>query len=519
MESVAAQAAGLREESMLDLVSHDREAARTHPDWTPVLLLRNPAPRTRSGVAIVEVATKLADVPVGPGSARAENIAAARRTTRGAQPRLGLGGGQLLGTSTGFELTESPRSYPDNDLVERVTAAIWVENAPAYGITALPIARSPARSPAGPPKQLAVALRGSTLSNGRLRIAWSADGEITLTDGARTIGPLIAWESRRDAGDLYTPSLRGRKLRASVERTRVVHRGPLRGEVEQIVRLAGGSERVDLRLRYILDAGASWLRLHVSGENAARDHRLRLVLRHGIRSTTCFADAAFGAVERRPPEVPARSARMETPVTTAPLHRYVSVFDDKRSAGATMFSDGLTEYESVPGAFAVTLLRSVGELSRADIPERPGHAGWPAATPEAQCIGRFDAGLALMLHGARTETLIDEIERTADDVLFPITGSTLRSALAVPQPFHGIALEGAGLAFSCIKESEEDDWVVLRCVNLLDRECAGAWRLGAAAREAQLARLDETPLAPLQAAGDRVPFLAPPRATVTILVR
>jgi hypothetical protein len=61
--------------------------------------------------------------------------------------------------------------------------------------------------------------------------------------------------------------------------------------------------------------------------------------------------------------------------------------------------------------------------------------------------------------------------------------------------------------------------VVLRCVNRRDVEVAGAWRTGRAVAEAALARLDETPLAPL-VVGDRViEFDAPPQALVTVLAR
>jgi alpha-mannosidase len=195
----------------------------------------------------------------------------------------------------------------------------------------------------------------------------------------------------------------------------------------------------------------------------------------------------------------------------------VSLFNAQR--GATLFSDGLTEYETTKNEFVVTLLRAVGELSRSDLPERPGHAGWPVPTPEAQCLGPFEAEFGLLLHGPRTPATIDEIERTSDDVLFPLTGESLRSALRLSPPVHGVELHGPGLAFFAAKESEEGEWLVLRCVNLLDQECAGSWRLGKPLSEAHLARLDETPLTPLTLRGDTVPFLAPPRAVVTILVR
>jgi alpha-mannosidase len=185
----------------------------------------------------------------------------------------------------------------------------------------------------------------------------------------------------------------------------------------------------------------------------------------------------------------------------------------------TVFSDGLAEYECVPGAIAVTLLRAVGELSRSDLPERPGHAGWPEATPEAQCRGPFVARFAVLLHGPWSDAVADEVERAADAVLLPLTGGTLRSALRVPVPVRGIELAGDGLAFTTAKESEDGAWVVLRCVNLRDHEVAGAWRVGAPLREARVARLDETPLAPAPLDGSVVAFTAAPRAVTTILVR
>jgi alpha-mannosidase len=176
------------------------------------------------------------------------------------------------------------------------------------------------------------------------------------------------------------------------------------------------------------------------------------------------------------------------------------------------------------GEIAVTLTRAVGELSRNDLPERPGHAGWPTATPEAQCLGSFEAEFALMPHGPRDDATIALIERTADDVLLPLVGTTLRSALGMPDPARRpfLMLDGDGLAFSACKESEDGEWIVLRCVNLLDSEVAGSWRLARqyGIREARLARLDETPLEALPMREDGVVrFVASPRGVVTILAR
>jgi alpha-mannosidase len=350
-------------------------------------------------------------------------------------------------------------------------------------------------------------------------LRWDARGRLVLTDAeqGRSLSDLIAWECKQDRGDLYTPAIRGPKLTLRHRRTRVTHRGPLVGTIEQSWDGRRGDERIDLRVCLSLEAGAPFVRITITGTNAAGDHRLRVAIRSDVTTATVVADAAFGLVDREAPDVNAHDARMEKPILSAPLHRYVSRFDAKR--GLTVFSDGLAEYESTRDAIRVTLVRAVGELSRSDLRERPGHAGWPVSTPEAQCHGPFGAAFAVMLHGPRSEAVVDIIERAAADVLNPLTGDTLRSALALPPLFSGMTLEGAGLAFSAAKESEDGAYLVVRCVNLLDRTVSGLWRLGRPPREARLARLDETPGAPIVVRGDTVSFVAAPLGVVTILVR
>jgi len=182
----------------------------------------------------------------------------------------------------------------------------------------------------------------------------------------------------------------------------------------------------------------------------------------------------------------------------------------------------LGEYEARPdGAIAVTLVRALGELSRPDLPERPGHAGWPVSTPEAQCPGPFEARFAVALLDGPLDP--PAVERLADDVLLPLCGETLRPALVLPPPAGGLSLEGDGLSFSAAKPSDDGAWVVLRCVNVTEREVQGAWRVRAVLAEAATARLDETPLAPLVVAAHGaetvVPIVVGPRGVSTTLVR
>jgi alpha-mannosidase len=252
-----------------------------------------------------------------------------------------------------------------------------------------------------------------------------------------------------------------------------------------------------------------------------KNHRLRIGIGTGLNGATVIADAMFGPVERRPIAGTAEDWKMETPPPTAPLHRYVSLFSG--SVGATIHSDGLAEYEADAGGTVwVTLVRAVGDLSRNDLPERPGHAGWPVDTPAAQSIGRFEARIAVQLHGALSPTTLTLIDRESDRFLSPLRAVTLRSTNTPRHSAGGIELTGIALSTSAIKESEDGRGIVLRCVNLSDREQRGAWTIAADIKEANLARLDETLLEPLevQAADGKstIPFTAAPRAVVTIVV-
>ncbi len=531
LDDAETQAAGLVEDALLDLVRHDRVAARgARAEWKNTVLVSNPAARPRGGVAELELMLFRQDVPVGPGSADVW----AHRPPDAPSYEVFVDGGraplQVLERRTVHHRVESPEHYPDDDLVDRIRAVAWIDPVPGLGVRLLPVtSEAPTDAPI-PSAQTTGRVR--TLENEHLRFELSPDGTPRLTSLAdgRVIDALVRLEDVGDAGDLYTHSPVPPTVTVGrAERVELVQPGPLRAELRSwwtldvprsSDRTARSSERVrlELELCFTLDAGARHLGVTVRGRNAARDHRLRVAFASGITNGTTHADAAFGVVRREPIAVSSEAARMEQPPGTAPLHRYVTVSD--ASSGMTLVSDGLAEYEVTgAGAIAVTLFRAVGELSRIDLPERPGNAGWPVATPEAQSLGPFAARFALYPHGPRTDDTIAAIEHVADDVLLPLTGRALRSALHIPEPFAGVELVGDGLALSTCKESEDGARLVLRCLNRLDRTVEGAWRLGVPCREASLARLDETPLAALPVRDGVVRFTVPPLGVATVLVR
>jgi alpha-mannosidase len=520
VRSATNQAAGIRDDAIFDLVGHDQVEARTaRDDWQPVVLLRNPAPRRRTGVAILEIEEFVADVPVGPGSAPTATpaIPEPRRTPTVA----GLGPVQVLDRQMRNARTESPRHYPDNDLVSVTRVSAWVSDAPAHSVSARPIGR---RSRGAVPADR-VRTTSRSLENVTLAVTVHEDATVSLLHkpSGRRVESLFGFEDDADVGDLYTPAPRPRPYEVRLGRVRCVHRGPLRGELSLAARISEPNARrgqggAEVTIRLILDTGAPYLAVALTGDNQRDDHRLRFVLASDVAHPGVWADAAFGPVHRTPITPSPDETQSERAPPTAPLHRYVSLFDASR--GCTVFSDGLAEYESRgDGTVAVTLVRSVGELSKSDLPERPGHAGWPVPTPQAECRGPFAANLAVMFHGGRDTQTIDAIERAADDFLVPMIGATLRSALGVAADVVGPELIGPGLAFSTIKESEDGRWLVLRGVNLTNERVAGAWRLPFVVEEARQSRLDESVGVPAPIEGQDVTFTAEPRAIVTILVR
>jgi mannosylglycerate hydrolase len=520
----AGRRAGLR--ARLALLGHEAASARERErDWRHVVVVRNCAARPRGGIAVIEVDAPLAPVPVGPGSGGAQAILAPSPVSLGDVPL------QLMSRRRTFVRDESPRHYPRNDLVERRTMLAWIPPVDGYGLATLPVQDTTGRRPAPPSS---VRARDGVLDNGILRLEMSAaDGLTVETNDGLVWRDVLGFESVGERGDLYTHAPIPQTFAAArLLSHRVTLRGPLRAAIASRWRVsiaarslhtATGELRthpeqtLEVKVRIELDAAAPFARLVVAGENRWLDHRLRLVLRTGIAGDEVWSDSAFGAVRRPPVAPPAQEWPHEHVVPTAPLHRWVTRFGTDR--GLTLVSDGLAEYEATPhGDIAVTLLRATGELSRNDLRERPGHAGWPTATPSAQSPGPFESVLALFPHGPASERTWCDIDRVCEDALLPLCGESWRSALEPPPRVEGLVLEGEGLAFSGCLESDDGSGIVLRCVNVLDRVAEGSWRLRGI-REAWLARLDETALGALPVSGDHVRFQAAPHAVVTVVVR
>ena len=567
-DAAAAEARGLRTDALALALGHDPVAARRHaPPASPTVLLRNRAATPRGGVALLTVADTIGDAPVGPGSGDEPPPPRDRAGRRqGDTGLLGLPVVQRVAAGVAHHRRESPQHYPDNDLVQVRRVLAWVPEVPAFGVRWLaggpnePMGSPPPEVRAGEGGEDAPGTRSLWIEHDQLRVEFG-DGRVKLTahgDGApRQLADALWLETQADGGDSYTPSPRGAVRRLDLVRGEVVERGPLRATLRLHWQLPGGDldsvpsalaestrrtgrptrppPRRQGTVRVVTDlalvAGSPLLRCRIAGTNRRRNHRLRLFWGTALSADAVVADAAFGPVRRDPPTPPAHAR--ETVPDGMPLHRWVSVASGDH--GAALLSDGLAEAVVAPGRLGVTLLRAIGELSRARLPERPGHAGWPAATPAAQAQGRFAAEVALWLHGPHGDTVWPALSRHADDLLLPLVGAPWRDPLpawaqAGGATLAGPRLHGDGLEASAVTLTEDGTAVVLRAVNLTGRPVRGAWSLPDVAEHGSPrahtewwvvpCRMDGTPEGAVVPVHNGVVALElPPHGIVTVQVR
>lgn len=301
----------------------------------------------------------------------------------------------LLEVAPAGSLRSPLDDFPDMLDGHRYTVAI---RAALPGLAALDCGAATASAPG------ATAPAAATwIENDSLRIDFE-DGALVWTDkasGAARRDPLVLL-SELDAGDSYNFSPPPCQARSLLDRFRLEEVRHLGGVQEMRLALAlalpagldpkraGPSpERVVNRgvLRLRLYQGQAGLDCRLDWDNAARDQRTRLLFPLDGPVDQACSDGGFHW-QRRPvtlADYPATPSRREMPVAVHPSWSVVA-------AGALAVAHrGLQEYEIVDLdgrlCLGLTLVRSVGWLSRRDLVTRGVGAGPDLEVPGAQCLG------------------------------------------------------------------------------------------------------------------------------------
>lgn len=417
----------------------------------------------------------------------------------------------------------------------------WLGEVPACGYTTvdLGIGAAAAHSPSSP--SLEIGERSA--ANAHVRIAVNDDGTVDVLD-KRTGNRYPRCGALEDVGDIgdeynYAPPQSDRRVTSSdatdVRVTRL-HDGPVRAafRIDFVLPLpvsatadraarSGETAPMPVSLEVSLDADSPRIEWQVVLDNGAKDHRLRMHFPAGAKAIAeVRAETAFG-VKTRPArrEVPAEVA-VELPVSSGPTISFTEAGDDR--AGAILYGEGLAEYEATDSSdgprLGLTLLRSVGFLSRDDLATRPsGHAGPGLATPGAQCLGQQTFRLAFEPRttapsGAELFALAASF--ISPPHLVPVIGSD--ATLPASGQFLHLDAAHGDIVLSACHKSDEREALVLRLFNA-DAEPATV-RVGARKQMRQATRVDflERPVETLPIVGGATTVEIGPHVIATLLL-
>lgn len=339
------------------------------------------------------------------------------------------------------------------------------------------------------------------LACGPLSVRALGDGGIEVTDA--TLGLTVRANDLvddGDRGDLYhydplDPAVRPKPMRVSVTEA-----GPLRGRIviEQQLDIPAGlspdrkRRAAEPRPTTVLTtvtvtAGSRAVELSTTFDNQTTDHRVRALVHAPFRAERLDADQGL-AVVARPLDTATLAGppgAMEKPAPTGQHHRFVDISDGAR--GVALFSRGLPEHEVVredghTTTLALTLLRSVGWLSRGDLAVIDAAAGPILPTPSAQELGPHRFDYAIMLHPGDWQAggVLGEARRFAA----PPLAVTLKGRHTAPAARALVDVSPDEVTLTGVHPAETGRGTVVRVVNNSPQAREATVRLGFPAREA-----------------------------------
>ncbi|WP_333917536.1 glycoside hydrolase family 38 [Vibrio crassostreae] len=272
-----------------------------------------------------------------------------------------------------------------------------------------------------------MARSAAVITNDKLSVEWCSDATLMVTNRktGETFDGLGRIESSLDCGDSYNfaPAMNDRlstaKLVGPVQTRQHKDFSEMVARVElvqpsELSLDRRGASGIDVRsygeITVTLMRDTDYIDVAINWTNNAKDHRLSMHFPIGEKLEVTQADSAFEVATR--PVVYQDNQRVlpnkEAKVSVNPSQSFVT-------AGAVQVTHlGVTEYRVVEAnngdELSMTLLRSVGWLSRRDFSTRGNGAGPDLPTPEAQCLGEHDYRLRVHLGRVESEVQCQRAE-------------------------------------------------------------------------------------------------------------
>ncbi len=325
------------------------------------------------------------------------------------------------------------------------------------------------------------------IENEFYRVKWHPDNHLTLYDlkNGRKFFHVGDFIDEADCGDEYNFSpLQGDRVHmGTVENIRVdlLAKGP----VEQTLQITGllrlpAALAHDRKSRSIEHADSPFIlrvsvyhglnridfSLHI--DNHARDHRLRVLFPTvaGENLDTEFA-TSFGRRKGQHSPGPVDDW-IEKPSPAQPQGRFAIVKGDGQSA--VLFNSGLPEIEISNGEagceMKLTLLRSIGWLSRHDITGRAVEAGPKLPTPEAQNLEKLRFNYSFAFYDNDIEDIPQRalsFDLPLESMVAPLHDGEFEPAMSF------LSLQPEDLILSATKRAERNNSLIVRFYNPTSR--------------------------------------------------
>jgi len=409
---------------------------------------------------------------------------------------------------------ENPRFIVEN---QRNYQILFIADAPACGFKQYQIIHGNYPLKQGSKDQN----KSNSIENEFFRIEAKEDGRINVFDkeSLKTYENICFFEDVGDWGDEYDFSGPYRK---QIDKKF----GTTDGSIEEITKVIRSSVKktLNIKMKMMLPISLSEDRLQrtdnlvvnyinlsialyknirrvdfsVELTNNSNDHRIRALFPSNLIAKKVFADGHFYVVPRNI-KLPEGKRWMQKPSPTNHQKDFITIYDD--SVCFAIANRGLPEYEAIKDdddtiILAITLLRSVGWLSRKKMDARRNNAGPPLHTPDAQCLGKHRFELSLFIENNKGDWIGAEIPAKAKEFnypLFPIVPSALKSQLAVidklmttplgkmdpfskgtennitsylPQTLSFLEIDNKNVMLSALKKAEVGESLIIRLYNL-----------------------------------------------------
>ncbi|MFW9922289.1 MAG: glycoside hydrolase family 38 C-terminal domain-containing protein, partial [Candidatus Thorarchaeota archaeon] len=239
----------------------------------------------------------------------------------------------------------------------------------------------------------------NTVTNQFYDLTFNKNGTFNLTDKTSNSKylDLHQFEDWGDRGDEYTFGRLGpmtSKIR-NVKR-KITMQGPIICEITQTYEIVTfkelntkrdkriGKTAIPAKTIFTFYRDINRIDIKTELENNAKDHRLRICFNLPFKKDETITSTHFGHNIRKGSPDDCLEC-VEKPSGIQAQKRFIRVDETSGNSAITLFNKGLPEIELVGKSYlALTLVRSIGYLSRMDFPERPIHAGPFMETPGAQ---------------------------------------------------------------------------------------------------------------------------------------